>query len=307
MRPLIISTASIAALVMLTACGSDGTTGAPTDPGPPEMRTGGQILHDGESLAAHHTTAIRRHLGKRFGFKWDELIVRRADAETAVVDVNGETYELPIKDDEEFAADNFRVDYEGIGDDGEWYADVGLYFAHPENAQHMVIAYVASGDPTWRGYAVAGNRSQHFDGMGTGTATYDSDLHSRLEVFKGDNGIWSRNRDTYWSDDGHLVADFDAMTISGQLEKWGNNDGIVEGMIATLEAAPITADGFTGAFRVTGAGADWDGSALDASYEGSFYGPGAEDVAGVFSGTYTRSGGRLDPVIGYFVAEQADE
>ena len=280
----------------------------PPDPGPPETRTGGQLLQDGETLSAHHTAAVRGQLGKIISMKWDEFDVLRADGDAAVLNANGLTYELPLDDDDGFVRSNRSVNYEGRADNGEWFAEIKLYYVHPEREEHMVLARLESDSPQWRGYAVAGNRSHQVDDMRSGTATYDGDVQAKIDVYQGDaSATWSRYRDHFFSDNGSLAADFDTGTISGQFTNWmrdiDNGEESVD-FTATLESAPITADGFTGALILTGA--DLDGEA-NASYEGSFYGPEAENVAGVFSGTYTSPGEAPGAMIGYFAAEQGDE
>ena len=303
--------ATVAATAMLAGCGGgDGDGEMPPKPetqppGPPETRTGGQLLQDGETLSAHHTAAVREELGKVISMNWDEFDLRRADGSAAVMDVNGLTYELSLDDDDGFVVSNRSVNYEGLADNGSWFASSKLYFVHPEREEHMVVVRLQSAAPTWRGYAVLGNRSHQIDDMRTGTATYDGDVQAKVDVYRGDaSSIWSRYYDHFYSDAGRLVADFDAGTISGQFTDWFFDTDSGEESIditATLEAAPITADGFAGAFILTGA--DLDGEA-NASYEGSFYGPGAENAAGVISGTYTASGGTPGAMVGYFTAEQ---
>jgi len=303
--------ATVATTAMLAGCGGgDGGGEMPTKseaqpPGPPETRTGGQLLQDGVTLSAHHTAAVREELGKVTSMTWDEFVLRRADGSAAVMDVNGLTYELALADDDGFVASNRSVYYEGRADNGDWFADSKLYFVHPEREEHMVVVRLTSNAPTWRGYAVLGNRSHQIDDMRTGTATYDGDVSAAVDIYQGDaSGIWSRYYDSLYSDNGRLVADFDAGTVSGQFTDWFLETDSGEESIditATLEAASITADGFAGAFILTGA--DLDGEA-NASYEGSFYGPGAENAAGVISGTYTASGETPGAMVGFFTAEQ---
>ena len=307
--------ATVAATGMLAGCGGGNgenkdmaETPTMPDPGPPDMRTAGQMLQDGETLPAHHVAAVKAELGKLRGFKWDTFNVNRADADGVVFDVDGLTYELEFDDDDGFVRDNRSIEYTGETATGVWYADSKLYFIHPERDEYMAIARIQSDGPDWRGYAVAGNRSR-LDDTWTGTAIYDGDVSAHIDVFSAEGRHWSEYRDSYWARDGRLVADFDAMTISGQLSDWytdagerdenGNWPGIDISM--TLEPAPITAAGFTGAVSFTGLDA---GTTADISYEGSLYGPEAENVAGVFNGTFTPGAGQAPgPVIGWFSAE----
>ena len=113
---------AISATALLTACGGDGSnremsetpmTPAPMpDPDPPETRTGAQLLRDGETLSAHHMTAIKEELGKVIRFKWDQFDVRSVDASEAVLEIDGLTYTLALDDDDGFVEGNRSVNYE---------------------------------------------------------------------------------------------------------------------------------------------------------------------------------------------------
>ena len=311
---------AISTAALLTACGGGGPsdmdetpmTPAPVpEPSPPETRTGAQLLRDGETLSAHHMTAIKEELGKVIRFKWDQFDVRSVDASEAVLEIDGLTYTLALDDDDGFVEGNRSVNYEWRRtSDDHWIADGKLYYVHPDREEHMSVVRISSGLPNFRGYAIAGNRWSGSDSM-TGTATYDGDVQAKFELYEGGaTSIWNRHYDHYFSDDGRLVADFDAGTISGRFTDWrrdsrtNDEDGVDVDMTATLSAAPITANGFTGTFSVSGPAVE---GAMNASYEGSFYGPEAENVAGVISGTFTETGGIPGHVVGYFTAEDHGE
>ena len=284
---------------------------APSDP--PETRTGAQILHDGETLAAHHVAAVLTEVGTNRAIEWDEFNIGRIDADAYVFEVNGLTYAFGLEDEEGYSNNGRQLDLVAEDSSGREYASGRLRYSNPERDEHAIVIRHTSEAPNWRGFAIAGNRSHQIDETRMGTATYNDGFSTQLEIYQPEGQIWSRYRDVYWAYDGQLVADFDAMTISGQFDEWytdargrdENGDWPSIDISATLESAPITADGFTGAFSVTGVGLD---GTFDATYEGSFYGPAAEDAAGVISGTYTEMPGQAaNPVIGWFFAGQSEE
>ena len=312
---LVLSTAAL-----LTACGGGGSgdmdetpmTPAPVpEPGPPETRTGAQLLQDGETLSAHHMAAVKEELGKIIRFRWDQFDVRSVNASEAVLEIDGLTYTLALDDDDGFVEGNRSVSYEWrTAEHDQWISGGKFYYVHPDREEHMVVVRLSGSRPSFFGYAVAGNQSRIPDDL-TGTATYDGDVQAKFEIFESNApGISSRYYDHYFSDDGQLVADFDAGTISGRFTDWRRDsrardeDGVDVDMTATLSAAPITADGFNGTFSVSGSAVE---GAMNASYEGSFYGPEAENVAGVISGTFTETGGIPGHVVGYFTAEYHGE
>lgn len=264
------------------------------EPGPPETRTGAQLLRDGETLTADHVAAISAEIGKVIQREWEQFSTRRTADGGYVSVVDGREFNFSVNED---------GDYVVPGPDHE-LATVWFRNDNPNGDKHFLVIGHDSESPRWRGYAIAGNRT-FLDDSYSGTATYNDDGGARLELFQPEGDIWSRYRNTYWNNSVSLVVDFDAMTMSGRLDDWENSDGSVD-LSATLGAAPITADGgFTGTFSVTGT--ELAGT-LDASHKGSFYGPAAEDVAGVITGTYTASPGQSPgPVIGWFSARQAEQ
>ena len=281
-------------------------------PGPQETRTEAQILHDGETLAPHHVAAVLTEAGAKSAIEWDEFNIRRTEADEYVLEVNGLTYTFGLED-EGYSSDGKRLHLVAENSPGETCAWGRLRYSNPERDEHAIVIRHTSEAPHWRGFAVAGNRLNRVDETWTGTATYDGGFSTQIEIYQPDGETWSGYRETYWADDGQLVADFDAMTISGRFDEWFTNargrdedgDWPSIDISATLESAPITADGFTGAFSVTGTGLD---GTFDATYEGSFHGPAAEDAAGVISGTYTEMLGQAaSPVIGWFIAGRREE
>ena len=306
---------AISTAALLTACGGgsgdmDETPMTPAPmpaPEPAETRSVGELLQDGVTLPAHHMIAVKAELGEVVRFKWDQFEVLSVDAHAAVFDVNGLTYRVPLDDDDGFVADNRTVNYNWETSQGEWIAHATLSDVHPDRDAYMTAVKLQSGSPQWRGYAIAGNRSRQLDETRLGTATYTGNVNAHMDVYvAGADRIWSSDYERWGSDHGQLIANFDEGTFSGQLTDWlrRTDDGKVDtDVTATLESAPITADGFSGA--IVFIGTDMAGS-VDASYEGSFYGPNAETAAGIISGTYTRDGGLSGPMIGQFRANHDD-
>ena len=317
---------AISTAALLTACGGGGSgdsgnkmddtamTPMP-DPGPPETRTAGQMLADGEALAAHHVAAVETRAGMTAPVDWNLIVQKIASGEYRFV-VNDLTYNLVLEDgeDDEDASDT-SFDVEAHHDGQPYPFGYGkLRYSHPDHDEYFVVVRHTSEAPHWRGHAIIGNRTTLNDTF-MGTATFD-DARALVEIYESDGRIWSQHRETYWTGDGQLVADFGAGTISGQFAgDWytdrGGEDSRDENgewptidMAVTLETAPITADGYTGAISLTGADV---GGHLNASYEGSFYGPEAQNVAGVVNGTFTPVGETPSPVIGWFAAENHGE
>lgn len=317
------SAMAISTAALLTACGSGGSNGdgsmdmdARLPPATPEMRTGGQQLHDGETLSAHHMAAVMVEGGLVRQVQWEDLNVMKTGDEAYTLVVDGITYEL-VHADDPFDSKFSRLDLDARGPEGDWYGDAQLWYSEPDyRDEHAVIIRHSSGSPNWRGFAVAGNRSHQIDSTRMGTATYDQSVNAQIELYdSGIPTIWSRNRTRYWSSDGQLTADFDAGTVTAQFDEWssdslerdenGNWPGV--DLSVTFEAAPITDDGFTGAVAVSGSAFGDGDYQFDVQYQGSFYGPDAEDVAGVMSGTYQLGAQRPDQVVGFFDARRNDQ
>lgn len=314
---------ALSTAALLTACGGngdsngEGSTNMDTrlPPADPEMRTGGQQLADGETLTAHHMAAAMVEGGLVRQIQWEDVNVTRSGEESYTLVVDGITYEL-VHEDDPYNSDFSNLDLEALDPEGGWYASARLRYSEPDyRDEHYIIIRHSSDGPDWRGYAIAGNRSHQVDSNRMGTATYGQSVSAYMELYdSGIPTIWSRNRTAYWSNEGRVTADFDAGTVSAQFDEWrtdglerdenGNWPGI--DITMTFEAAPITSDGFTGDVTFEGSDLDADDQ-FDVAYEGSFYGPDAEDVAGVMSGTYQSGTGRPDQVIGYFGARRDDQ
>ena len=272
----------------------------------PETRTGAQLLRDGVTLSAHHTSAIKNENDGLVRFKWDQFDVRTNDASAAMVFVvNGKTYTLELDDDDGFVVNNRSVNYTQENMNGDWVANSKLYFIHPERNEHMIPVHFQSDDPHWRGYAIAGNQFPDPTRLTGATITYDGEAVVDLSR-DGATSIWNRDYVRLKSQNARLVANFDDGTISGQFTNWERKDIDDDIDITfTLPTTRITADGFTGKFNVSGT--DVNGK-FDVSYEGSFMGPEAQNVAGVMSGTYHRFEEIMPRhMIGYFMAEEPDE
>ena len=219
-------------------------------------------MRDGQTLSAHHTAAAivaaSEGSGELIRTNWDRFDILRADALQAVLQVNGQTIRFTKQADEPFASDNTKINYDVLDEEGRWQGAVGLRYIHPDRQEHIVVALLRDDRTTtqWDGIAVLGNRSRQLDDTRTGTATYDGNAKGHFEVCKSSEGqIWNRYKDSFHSDNGQLIAVFDTNTISGQITYWyTDTDGqqTTLDITATLEPAPITADGFTGQVTMSG-------------------------------------------------------
>lgn len=177
-------------------------------------------------------------------------------------------------------------------------------------SQHMGVIEVLTPSPLRsRGYFVTGNHAP-YDALG-GTAAYEG-VAATLEIHDPVDAVDHWDRIAMSAESGRLVADFDAGTVSGRFDEWRRTSGDPAvpapgrpalDVSVTLEPAPITRTGFRGSISVSGTAPDLAGT-WDVSYAGSFYGPDADDVAGVVRGTRQVGTGSAEQVIGWFTTAQ---
>ena len=310
-----INSAALAAIIALAACGGGGGGMDDEDmssmsPSQPDTRDAGQILNDGETLAARHVAGMLHD--KESGttelrdFDWS---IRLNDNGQYVVTMAGLEHT--------FTEAEVRTDGRGSAKSSE---DHELTFWHLSGrhdeitaghsmAEHFLLFetkrdIVQSGsDPELWGYVLVGNPTSNLSAMKDMTATYDGFGLGRIDVYPAQGYEGRDQRNTYWSDV-TLTANFGNSTISGRLHDFmlqrGGEDGRdpVEGLVMTLPDTTFDAASFSGDFEVSGLGTD---ESLAASYEGSFYGPNAPAVFGTISGT-GRINGAASTAIGFFAA-----
>ncbi len=316
-----------------SACLGGGGSGIPDDH--KGDKTVGQILN-GDGTPANPGEALRaRHVaGMLIDFDadttrqddWDDFTVRRnADGElTATVegvehafttaqrnaDDDGTVYGYDFRDDSGANLDRFLYLWSG-GDNA--LADLG-----DNNDDYFEVFYVGFSDDGGhlRGFAVVGNPTADFSSM-AGTATYDGGF-VQIDVYdaEGFEGT-STSRDRLRSEDVTLTADFSDSTISGRIHDFrfrgaGDDDYVAlsgnDAILLKMLATKFTNRGFAGKFTVSGL--DTFESA-DIGYDGSFFGPGAETVAGTISGTgqFGDTASDVGPanIIGWFAAAKPEE
>ncbi len=310
------------ALGALSACLGGGGSGIPEDH--KGDKTVGQILN-GDGTPANPGEALRaRHVaGMLIDFDadttrqddWDDFTVRRnADGELTAT-VEGVEHAFTTAD----------RDGPGGYDLEDGNLDRFLYVQTSElddlgsgNDDYYEVFYTgfASEGRELRGFAVVGNPTADFSSM-AGTATYDGGF-AQIDMYaaEGYEGT-STSRDRLRSENVMLTADFSDSTISGRIHDFrfrgaGDDDYVAlsgdDAILLTMLATKFTNRGFAGKFTVSGL--DTFESA-DIGYDGSFFGPGAETVAGTISGTgqFGDTASDVGPanIIGWFAAAKPEE
>ncbi|MDE0695283.1 MAG: transferrin-binding protein-like solute binding protein, partial [Boseongicola sp.] len=151
------------------------------------------------------------------------------------------------------------------------------------------------------GHAVIGIPTTDFSGN-AGRATYTNLSGTdgallELRPSQGYGGIDDRI-DLYA--DLALVADFSNQTLSGRLFNFTDDDDDSWRLEMAMPETPFTNEGFSGYFEVSGL---LSGSSA-VTYEGSFYGPNAQEVGGTIEGTIIGTGGIRYITTGGFAGSQ---
>ena len=163
------------------------------------------------------------------------------------------------------------------------FADqTGSFFGTPEFSYFNVhgwamVRFAGDGAPqsTLRGFVVSGVPTET-TGLPAGTATYEG--RASFLTWPSDNP----RLDAHDRGDGRLTlnADFDASTVGGSIDQISNVLGPLDAFAienGTIQGGELTAD-----LRGAQGGATFDGDMT-----GRFYGPGAAEVGGVLTGSYT--------------------
>ena len=278
--------ATVAATAMLAGCGGGG--GGTGNSDPPETadpaKTLEQVFDDGETIRATHSTAARIDLtnGIVAPQQWDEFSVAWEDAaRQPTLTLEGISHTFT---DEELSED-WAWQWDSVDDHGMYLEcwtcpDTTHLIALHAGRKAAVIT-----DQVTNGFAIVGLPTTRFDNAPR-RATYASITGSQgpfgaMLVFRAQEDYNSGDREIYYGDTA-LVADFTNQTLSGRLFNFEDEDGEPwSAFVMSMPETRFTSEGFSGHFDVSGLQSGV--SAL--AYDGSLYGPEAQEVGGVISGT----------------------
>ena len=249
------------AAIILAGCGGGSGDGNRII----ETRDVNALLEDGETLVAVHVA------GEGPG---DIRVRHGADGNTGELHENGEWSTF--------------VDWSGQGP-AVWLDDLSVQVSDDDAFDYFTVLSVRRDGQFYD--AMFGNVTDIGGIRRPGTATYSDNSIAKI---------------TMWNDDGpetvinehdgrmRLTADFDTSTIGG----WINVSSDTSAMTLTMLETSFGRGGFSGDFSTTGMA---EGDSANLSYEGSFFGPTAEEVAGTISGRAVVDGTSFD-AIGWFGA-----
>lgn len=145
-------------------------------------------------------------------------------------------------------------------------------------------------------YAIAGQPTPSFNVMNNTTAIYDNGS-AFLDIWSPDF-----SRESYSSNNVTFVADFDRMQISGRIHNFTDEDGEDETPFLIMPWTNFDMSGFDGNFVVDGLDPD---ETAELAFDGSFFGPNVDNVAGTIEGTYREgSDPERSVVTGLFFADR---
>ena len=323
MKHLLTCALAFAATAILSACGGGGSgTGTTGDgngaeSGMPETRPSptpqkdtrdiAEMLADGATLTARHvagwTTNSTRDTAALSD--WDQFTVRLNDSGQYVIVMEGVEYTFT-------EADRNQHGYESPGDIGMYCWTCGDdgelrgrddYFAVLDTGRG-VLSYE---EERISGFAVVGNATDLNATTQAGTASYtggDAVVRGTSADFNDSDN--PRRRFDFRRGRPQLTANFDTSMISGTIDGFRDyeqeGDPFVDWFL-TIPQTPFGNDGFSGEFAVH----DLDpGESASLTYEGSFFGPEADRVAGAISGTVTSSDGSPYVAYGHFHADKSE-
>ena len=315
---------ALASATVLSACGGGGSgtemSGGGGNGGKPpttnddvDSRDAGQLLYDGETLTGRNLSAMTLlHDGGNggssalVGLDPEAFSIRRTEGGDYVVTYSG--FEHTFTPDQrtdvgaespESALDiNFRVYGEARRDfnenldnghsDGSYVAVLGPERAIEETSQDRLMAFVTIGNPT-----------TDFSRMGDVTATYSGGwawLPGYVATFDAGDFDGDEDRVKLWSEDMTFTANFSNDTISGAIRNFRDWDsGEAFDMTLTMPETKFGTEAFQGSFDVSGETLQQ----TTASYDASFWGPDANQLAGTMSISGTNvEGGETTPFVG---------
>lgn len=306
---------ALVAAGLLTACGggSGGTQGDTPERQQPTTPTttpdAGQLLAGGNTLTARHVAALYVGNTPEDGgpvaphlIAASFSITRNAKGEYAV-SFAGDSHTFAT---DQLTSNGARYDG-GTGTRGPgcpadpiesrrcggfiWFetASAALFEAlnagHSEGDHYMAFTaeregFTSADDADVFAYAIAGQPTSSFNTLTGGTATYSGNARLTLSPLN-----FEREEIDYESQDVTLTANFANATISGEINSFMSESA--DGFSLTMPETAFGTNGFAGTFVTV---PDNDSDQLTVRYEGSFYGPGAENAAGTMQATGTVDG-----------------
>ncbi|WP_163269689.1 transferrin-binding protein-like solute binding protein [Chelativorans alearense] len=288
---LLAGVTSIAAMG-LAGCGGSGSTSAIVDAlYAQDVGTVAKALNDGETLTAYDNkmSSTLQHEDVRSQGTAEVSIKKNADGGIDVT-INGET--------ESYSSANVSADGFGFeSDDG----DRNIYTWSADSAQGAVdgtdgYAYHQRWGHFWRSPS-SGDSMFGFAVLGSETAPQDVAARDDTATYSGDAYIYAYGTDgddfdrTAIRGDLTLTADFGQGEISGAVsdmegrERVNGVDGSwtpVPGAEIDLQSADIAGNGYEGTTAVNDTfKTALDVTEFDGTYRGKFFGPDAEETAGV--------------------------
>ena len=272
--------AAVAATAMIAGCGGGGGTESDNTETADDRTLIQVLVDDGGTLTARHSSARRSDRTHEttmpeqwagFSVAWDKA------TENWTVTLDGLTHTF---------TDAEQVDEDGV----EWASreDHGMYLYCWTCPDYTYLSVVSTGrnvtalaDQETHGFAAIGLPTASFDNLPS-RATYRSNTGPQAPYgtfihFRSDNG----SRGTRLWGDTELVADFTTQTLSGRLFDFVDKDDDAWDLILAVPETPFTSGGFSGHFDVSG----FQSRTALLAYEGSLYGPEAQEIGGVISGT----------------------
>lgn len=322
MKHLLTCALAFAAAAILSACGGGGsgaggtspeseTPEAPTPPAPQkDIRDIAEMLADGETLTARHVAGWATNSQRDTAelSDWDRFTVRLNDSGQYVIMVDGVEHTFTEADRNQYGYDaehgaEFAMYCWTCSDSGELDEQRGDYFAVLDTGRNVA----SFEDERINGFAVVGSATDWNATTQTGTASYtggDAVVRGISADFNdGDN---PNRRLDFRRGRPQLIANFDTSMISGTIDGFRDYEEEGEPFVdwyLTIPQTPFGSDGFSGDFAVHDLEPDVSASV---TYEGSFFGPDADNVAGTISGTAT-AGGSPYVLYGHFYARDKSE
>ncbi len=288
-----IATLSAVSLTLLSACGGGGKT--PVASGVPTVndRIASGTVQGSLSASGHNFTAR----GSEDSFSL------RANGELMVMTVNGVSHNFRYDETNQYwrtgnssSFDSSAIDDVNIADviDGTHASVQGDYVDFSFTTDNFNLGTVFENVTIISGFATIGVYTPPAAvTQQTATATYTG----RLTLsFVPSAGSQSLNFGISGTKRGSLTmnVDFDANTIGG-------TGTLNRGGTITFDSAPISGNGFAGSFRLDGAARTEVNLTNNpvGNYSGNFFGPDADDIAGVMQMNGTHANGTLLGVGGF--------
>ena len=254
----------------------------------------GQLLYDGETLNARNLSAMRliHQDGEAELIDPVDFSIRRTEGGDYVVTLDGFGHTFTPDQRNSTGAEGpseaLDIEFSVYGSARRDFNE-NLDAGH-SGGNHVIILgadrdheEIAGQDPWLRTFATFGNPITDFSRMNDVTATYSGGwawLEGYVSSFDADNFDWDEDLTKLWSDDMAFTADFSNGTISGRIQNFKDWDsGEAFDMTLTMPETSFGTQAFSGGFDVSGETLDQ----TTASYDASFWGPDATQLAGTMS------------------------